>query len=403
MPRPTEQAKNPSAAAVTTRRSRNVEHRGVGALAAPQSPGWRRTFRRRLLVWYRRHARDLPWRGTRDPYVVWVSEIMLQQTQVATVVPYFNSFLRRFPTVQALADAREDDVLRLWEGLGYYRRARQLHRAAQVVVAEHGGRFPRDVEAVRQLPGIGRYTAGAILSIACDAREPILEANTIRLLARLLAHRDDPRKAEGQRLLWQTAERLLPRRGAGRFNQALMELGSLICTPREPRCDACPVAELCPTFAAGATAVIPAPSTKPRVEAVREAAVVVRRKGRVLLVRRREEERWAGLWDFPRFAIDAAHGAALARELTLKVAAATGLAIGPGEHIATLKHGVTRFRITLECYAAEYRRVLRRGKPRCEQRWVAPAALADYPLSMTGRRLARLQQVRARPAKHSRL
>jgi len=356
----------------------------------PQSPGWRLEFRRRLLAWYRRHARKLPWRGTRDPYAVWVSEIMLQQTQVATVIPYFNRFLAQFPTIQALATAREDDVLRHWEGLGYYRRARQMHRAAQAIVTEHDGSFPRDLESVRQLPGIGRYTAGAVLSIACDAREPILEANTIRLLARLLAYRGDPRKADGQRLLWQTAEQLLPKRGAGRLNQALMELGSLICTPREPACDACPVVELCPTYSAGLTAVIPLPAVKPRVEAVREAAVVIRRSGRVLLMRRGEGERWAGLWDFPRFPLDAASDPALSRELTDKVAAAAGLSIEPGEHIATLKHGVTRFRITLECYWAEYRRVLHRGQPRGEQLWVAPAALGDYPLSITGRRLARL-------------
>jgi A/G-specific adenine glycosylase len=178
---------------------------------------WLRRFRRGLKTWYRRHARDLPWRHHGgDAYPVWVSEIMLQQTQVATVRPYFARFLAAFPTIKDLARAEEQQVLRLWEGLGYYRRARQLHQAAQVIMAEHGGKFPHDRQAVRRLPGIGRYTAGAILSIAFDAREPILEANTTRLLARLLGYRGDPASSAGQGLLWALAEQVLPSREAGR-------------------------------------------------------------------------------------------------------------------------------------------------------------------------------------------
>ena len=207
---------------------------------------WLRSFRRRLPAWFDRHARKLPWRRNHDPYAVWVSEIMLQQTQVGTVVSYFDRFLAAFPTIEALAAADEQDVLRLWEGLGYYRRARQLHKAAKIIVAEHAGNFPRNPEIVRRLPGIGRYTAGAILSIAFDARQPILEANTLRLLSRLLAYDGDPRSTEGQRLLWAMAEAVLPRRGSGRMNQALMELGSEVCAARRrgvkiapsPRCAA---------------------------------------------------------------------------------------------------------------------------------------------------------------------
>ena len=183
---------------------------------------------------------------------------MLQQTQVATVAEYFPRFLQAFPTVQALAAAPEEQVLRLWEGLGYYRRARQLHRAAGVIVAEHDGRFPRELQAVLQLPGIGRYTAGAITSIAFDARSPILEANTIRLLSRLLAYRGDLQQAAAQKKLWAFAEQLLPQRKTGAFNQALMELGSLVCSPRSPDCRQCPVMSLCPTFREGLQDVIPA-------------------------------------------------------------------------------------------------------------------------------------------------
>ena len=226
---------------------------------------------------------------------------MLQQTQVGTVIGYFDRFLAAFPTIEALAAADEHDVLRLWEGLGYYRRARQLQQAAKIIVAEHGGRFPRDPEIVRRLPGIGRYTAGAILSIAFDAREPILEANTLRLLSRLLAYDGDPRSAEGQRLLWAMAEAVLPRRGSGRMNQALMELGSEVCAARTPRCEDCPVAALCRANQQGRQLEIPRPKAKRAIEAVRQAAVIVRRRGRVLLLRWPEGRRFARLWDFPRF------------------------------------------------------------------------------------------------------
>ena len=381
---------------------------------------WRRAFRRRLGAWYDRHARDLPWRRRRDPYAVWLSEIMLQQTQVATVKPYFARFLQAFPTLEALARADEHDVLRLWEGLGYYRRARQLHRAARIIVAEHGGEFPRDPPAVRRLPGVGRYTAGAILSIAFDAREPILEANTVRLLSRLSAYRGDPASAEGQSALWSLAEALLPRREAGRFNQALMELGSGVCLGRAPHCETCPVASLCQANLQGLQQEIPLKKAKPRPEAVREAAVLVRRRGRVLLLRWPEGRRWAGLWDFPRFSLHkAATGGrapragvavqlppqptplqptprqrrippALRRELVENVRQLTGLIVSPGEHVQTLTHGVTRFRITLECYRADYVSSARDVQSPLETRWLRPSELDGYPLSSTGRRLARL-------------
>jgi A/G-specific adenine glycosylase len=285
--------------------------------------------------------------------------------------------------------------LRLWEGLGYYRRARQLHRTAKVVVAEHGGRFPRDPQVVRRLPGIGRYTAGAILSIAFDAREPILEANTVRLLSRLLGYAGDPQSAEGQRLLWATAESLLPRQSAGQFNQAMMELGSEVCIRRSPRCDACPLAPLCRANQQGRQSEIPPPKKKRPPEPVREAAVVVRRRGRVLLVRWPEGRRFAGLWDFPRFPLDGHQSAAIARELVDNVRALTGVAIAPGRHVATLTHTVTRFRITLECYEAKYLSSVAGSATPLETRWLRPAELEAYPLSSTGRKLAKRIRCRA--------
>jgi A/G-specific adenine glycosylase len=357
---------------------------------AADDAAWKRHFRRRLLAWFAIHQRELPWRRSCDPYGVWISEIMLQQTQVATVIPYYERFLAAFPDVHALAAAPEHDVLKLWEGLGYYRRARQLHRAARVLVATHGGTFPRDLAAVRELPGIGRYTAGAIVSIAFDLPAPILEANTVRLLSRLLAFQGDPASTAGQRLLWQAAESLLPRKQAGAFNQALMELGSLVCTPRAPGCDGCPAQLLCGARLQGLVEELPRLRAKAPSTPVREAAIVIRRGGQVFIRRRTEGERWAGLWDFPRFAIASQHEGDLSEELVARTRELTGMTILPGDRLATLKHGVTRFRITLECFAAK----VVAGRPKkslpeqCD--WVQPAELANYPLSTTGRKISRL-------------
>ncbi len=349
---------------------------------------WRAQFRRRMLAWFRRNARDLPWRRTRDPYAIWVSEIMLQQTQVVTVIGYFERFLAAFPSIADLAAADEQEVLRLWEGLGYYRRARQLHAAARVIVAEHQGCFPREVQQIRALPGIGRYTAGAIASIGWDAREPILEANTIRVFSRLLAFRGDPQKNSGQQPLWEFAAGVLPKRDTGLFNQALMELGSEICTPRGPLCAKCPVCALCPTFRLGLQDEIPLPKRKTKYEDRHEAAVVVRRGDRVLLRRCGREERWAGLWDFPRFPVTARRGESLSQQLERALEELTGLKVEAGRKLATIKHGVTRFRITLDCYQADWTGG-RLGRNR-DVRWVKIGALEDYPLSVTGRQLSRL-------------
>lgn len=349
---------------------------------------WKQQFRRRLLKWYSVHERDLPWRRSQNPYRVWVSEVMLQQTQVATVEAYFRRFVKQFPTVQRLASAEEQDVLRLWEGLGYYRRARQMHAAAKEIVAEHGGRFPQNVDTLQGLPGIGRYTAGAIASIAFDHRTPILEANTIRLLSRLIAYPEDPTKAAGQRILWQTAEEVLPRRDIARFNQALMELGSLVCTPKQPRCDACPVAPLCAAREADLVERIPRSNRKTKFVDVTEAAVVVRKNGQILLRQCPEGQRWAGLWDFPRFEIESEEPALVHDELVAKVEQQTGVCVEPGAVLKTIKHGVTRYRITLDCYDARYRsgRLLRDNGGKL--RWTRLAALGAYPLSTTGRKLA---------------
>ena len=259
----------------------------------------RRRLPRRLLDWFARHRRDLPWRRDRDPYRIWVSEVMLQQTQAATVVPYFERFLQAFPTLADLAAADEQEVLRLWEGLGYYRRARDLLRTARLLAASHGGRFPDDPAALDGLPGLGRYTRNAVLSQAFDRRLPILEANSRRVLCRLFGRTGDPRRGPEQRWLWAAAEALLPPRRVGDFNQALMELGALVCTPAAPRCAECPLAADCAARRLGLQDAIPARTPPPEPMEVREAAVVVRRGERVLLLQRPAEGRWASLWEFP--------------------------------------------------------------------------------------------------------
>ena len=368
---------------------------------------WLRRFRRNLSAWYARHARDLPWRNTDDAYRVWISEIMLQQTTVTAVVPYFERFVKRFPTVHDLGAAAEQEVLQCWEGLGYYSRARNIHKTARLLSTECAGRFPDDVEELVKLPGIGRYTAGAIASFAFGRRAPIVEANTLRLYCRLLGFRGDPRASAGQRMLWDFAERVLPRQSPGRFNQALMELGATLCTPTEPNCPACPARSCCRAFAEGAQSEIPMPACRPEITAVTEASVAVRKDDTYLLHRRDEGERWAGLWDFPRFPVaDQAVPARnsrrqrsaagipqtvsddLKRTLQADIAGTTGVTAEIWDLLTEIHHSVTRYRIRLLCLSAEYRSGSLNGSR--DSRWVHPDDFGGLPLSVTGRKLATL-------------
>ena len=320
---------------------------------------------RPLLAWYRKHRRDLPWRESRDPYRVWVSEIMLQQTQVERVREYFTRFMERFPEVAALAAAPEREVLKAWEGLGYYRRARQLHAAAQAVVAEWDGEFPRTVAELRTLPGIGRYTAGAIASIAFGQPEPILEANSRRVFARLVGHAE-PVGAAGDEPLWEVAAACLPRRSVGLFNQAVMDLGAMVCTASRPRCDRCPLAEPCVARATGRVEEIPVLPRQRALKRLRETALVLEQGGRVLVERRQAGEWWEGLWDFPR----AARGEARAR----------------GDRaVGTVVYSVTHHRITCRVVA---RRFGDSGGLGPRRRLVTLASLARLAMTAPGRRIA---------------
>ena len=310
---------------------------------------------------------------------------MLQQTTVAAVVPYFERFLARFPNVHDLAAADESEVLKLWEGLGYYSRARNIHKAAKTVVDQHGGIFPNDVAALQDLPGIGRYTAGAIASFAFDQRAPIVEANTLRLYSRLLGFDGDPRSTEGQQRLWSFAEAILPKSRPGRFNQALMELGASVCSPKLPDCEHCPVSGFCGAFRDQTQATIPRLAKRVEITAVTEASVAVRRNKSYLLRRRSPGERWAGLWDFVRFELSAIDDIP---EIVAAVHRQTGLQVDLGPQLAELKHGVTRYRITLKCFTAEtVSGTLRSGE---EWQWVKSASFGEYPLSVTGRKFAKL-------------
>ncbi len=350
-------------------------------------------FRRKLLAWFDRHQRDLPWRKERTPYRIWVSEIMLQQTQVATVIDYYLRFMKAFPDVQSLARAKESRVLKLWEGLGYYRRARQLHAAAKVICEKHGGVFPETVEDVLALPGVGRYTAGAVLSISLDQRLPILEGNTQRLFARLMLLEEDPKASASQRAMWSFSESLLPRKRCGDFNQALMELGSLICQPKSPGCLLCPVANHCAAFANGKQDQIPVASRKMKYENLHEAVLLLRRRRKGIeeyLVRLcGEGERWQGMWDFPRYPIDAADNNVV-EQLGRAAKNQLGIEVEIGERVFSFRHAVTKYRISVDVYNAIGTGRVKKSKAG-EAVWGNAADLELLPMSAPARKITKMR------------
>jgi A/G-specific adenine glycosylase len=309
------------------------------------------SVRRNLLAWYRANRRDFPWRRGRDPYRIWLAEIMLQQTRIAAVLPYYERFLARFPDVNTLARAREAEVLKFWAGLGYYSRARYLHRAAKKIVCEHGGQFPAAHEQALALPGIGRYTAAAILSIAYDVPLAALDGNIARVLARLFAVRGDLRAPQNWRWLSATAQRLLPTNSAGDWNQALMELGETVCTPRSPNCAACPISRHCKARMFGLAHKLPAPRIKRATERVRiAAAVFLDSRGRTLLTKipgAHDSVLFSRLWQFPAVAVASKNGSAAGElathlktsftQMKLHVAASSLVALPSATHTVTYR------------------------------------------------------------------
>jgi len=341
------------------------------------SPAWGKT----LLGWYRRNRRDLPWRRDRDAYRVWVSEVMLQQTTVKTVLPYYEAFLRRFPDVTALAAASEEDVVAAWSGLGYYHRARNLRRGARHVVEHHGGRFPQTLEAALAVPGVGLYTASAILSIAFGVPLPVVDGNVRRVLARLRALRGPRWRRDGP--YYNLAEEVLDPDSPGDWNQALMELGAVLCTPRRPACPACPVRAGCRARALGLEDRIPEARARRSPVDVTVAAALVEKDGRVLLVRRAEGRLMGRMWEVPQTSLEARGLADLARELLVR----HDLAVVPGALLARARHAVTFRRIRVEAYRARLRRQPRSDPER--YRWVTPAELASLPVSSMTRKILR--------------
>ena len=337
--------------------------------------------RGRLLSWYRRHRRDLPWRHTRDPYRIWVSEVMLQQTTVRAVRPYYERFLERFPHPAALAAAPEDDVLAAWSGLGYYHRARNLQRGARHLVARHGGGFPRTLEAALAVPGVGLYTASAVLSIAYNLPLPVVDGNVRRVLARVLALRGPEWRKDGP--YYNCAEELLDREAPGDWNQAVMELGATVCLPRRPACPACPLRRHCRAFATGQQEELPEARARRPPVAVTVAAALVEQDGRVLLVRRSEGRLMGRMWEVPQTSLESAGLRDLARELRER----HGLEVTPGALLTRARHAITFRRIRVEAYTAR----LRRQPPPDPEHflWATPAEIAGLPVSSMTRKVIR--------------
>lgn len=339
-----------------------------------------------LLAWWDSGHADLPWRNGRDPYAIWVAEIMLQQTQITTVIPYYERWLGRFPTVQALAAASLDEVLKQWEGLGYYSRARNLHQAAQTVINEYAGRIPDTVEGLLKLKGIGRYTAGAIASIAFDHPAPILDGNVIRVLSRITDYPEDVTTTAAKNHLWQVAASLVPDERPGDFNQALMELGQRICLPAVPQCHLCPIVEHCLARAHGTQLerpVRPPRRQTPHYDVV--AGVIWRDETHFLIAQRPVEGLLGGLWEFPGGKVQPGESfaAALGREIEEELA----MEIEVGRPITTIQHAYTHFRITLHAFHARHLS----GQPQhigvANHAWVSLADLDRYAFALTDRKI----------------
>jgi len=330
----------------------------------------------KLLAWYARGRRELPWRGVPDPYQIWVSEVMLQQTQVDTVIPYYGRFIARWPTMEALAAARLDDVLKMWEGLGYYARARNLHKGAQMVVREFGGQLPGDVTGLRRIPGVGRYMAGALASLVFGLDEPAVDGNLRRVLARLFAVRGDMASAAVHEQIWRHAYALLPHGRAGDFNQAMMDLGATVCVPRRPRCLLCPVQSDCRALAEGVQNDLPEKAAKKAVPHHDLAVPVVFKRGRVLIAQRPADGLLGGLWEFPGGRMQRGESPAAA---CVRVAQTSlGLAVAAGDPLATVEHAFSHLRVTLHAVRCAHRR----GEPHAAEsarvRWARPAELERF-------------------------
>lgn len=341
-----------------------------------------------LLEWYSKNARKLPWRSRQSAYRTWVSEIMLQQTQVDTVIPYFTRWMEIFPDIPTLAAADEQDVLSLWEGLGYYSRARNLHKASKIIVSEMGGQLPELVEELQKLPGIGPYTAGAIASIAFGMDVPAVDGNIRRVLSRVFDVREPARSTQGSKTLWALAEENLPEGKASDYIQAMMDLGATICTPKNPDCEHCPIAEHCMARRLGVQEERPVKLPRKRVPHLTVTAAVIRRDGKVLLAKRPAGGLLGGMWEFPGGTLeekDLDLPACLEREILEEL----GVTVRVGDTFGTYQHAYTHFKISLTAFLCdlsqdEYPQALESD----ELAWVSMESLADYPMGKVDRLIA---------------
>lgn len=346
--------------------------------------------------WYASNRRNLPWRRHRDPYAIWVSEVMLQQTRVAQAIPYYKRFMAKFPDVYSLAKAPLDDLLKVWEGMGYYSRARNLHCAAKQVVEEYGGRLPETAEELLALPGIGKYTAGAIASIAFDLDEPVLDGNVTRVLCRIFAVKEDPKAQKTQNLLWSLARELIPEGKAGAFNQGLMELGAMVCLPRKPLCDECPVEEICRARIQKIQEELPLKKKKKKIPHKIEVAGVIWKNGKILIARRKPEGLLGGLWEIPggeppnktkekdmnkkQGKGRGNHGEERRLEEALPdiIRNTVGIEVRIKGLLAAVTHVYSHFRVTLNAFTCTWQKGRARAIENDVVKWVDPANLERY-------------------------
>ena len=340
-----------------------------------------------LLAWWDAGHADLPWRRTKDPYAVWVAEVMLQQTQIATVLSYYERWMGRLPTVQALAAADLDEVLKLWEGLGYYRRARHLHEAARMVVEVYGGEVPGTVEALRKLNGVGAYTAGAIASIAFGLRAPVVDGNVVRVLSRLVDLEEDVTETATRKMLWRLATALVPEERAGDYNQALMELGQRVCTHGTPACHECPISAHCLARQRGTQLERPVRPARRRTPHYDVAAGVIWHEGRFLIAQRPLNGLLGGLWEFPGGKQE--KGEALPETLRREILEELAMEIEVGAPLVSVRHAYTHFRITLHAFHARHLA----GEPQdlgvADHAWVTLNELDSYAFAVTDRKIIR--------------
>lgn len=342
------------------------------------------SLRLSLRSWYSCHGRDLPWRRSRDPYAIWVSEIMLQQTQVKTVMPYYDRWLAQFPTIKALAQADQQQVLKLWQGLGYYARARNLHTAAQHVLQRHGGIFPDDLQAAMSLPGIGRTTAGGILSAAFNQPVAILDGNVKRVLARLVALAVPPKRAIAH--LWQLSETLLDPDHPRDFNQALMDLGATVCLPAKPACDRCPWHSHCRAYALGIQTQLPMTETRaPLPHKIIGVAVIWNDQGQILIDRRKQDGLLGGLWEFPGGKVEP--GETIAACIQREIKEELDIEISVGDRLIVVEHTYSHFHVTLNVHHCQYLT----GEPQpieCDEiRWVTLETIDQFPFPQANLRI----------------